>query len=83
MTDNDDPGRSIGQMFGGLLMAAGVLIAGLCGLCSLGFIGMSVGGSELGMMIGLALLFGGPPIGIGVGLYFWGRWLWRGRQGRS
>lgn len=35
-----------------------------------------VGGAASAMM--LALIFGGPPIIIGVGVFLWGRSLWRG-----
>lgn len=81
MTDHDDgSGRAVVKLFGGLLMAAGGLIAGLCGLCSAGVVIMTVsdGPDGLRSSILLALMFGGPPIVIGAGLFLWGRSLWRG-----
>lgn len=67
-----------GQFFGGLLIVAGVLVAALCGLCTLVVIGVSVeapanngpqnyGG---GVMIPVALIFGGVPTIFG-GLMIW------------
>jgi hypothetical protein len=58
-----------GQFFGALLIIAGVLLALLCGLCTLAVIGVSVSapassGSQNyggGAMIPLALLLGGVP----------------------
>jgi hypothetical protein len=58
-----------GQFFGVLLIAAGALVAGLCGLCTIAIIGVSVstpGGSGPqsyggGGMIPVALLIGGIP----------------------
>lgn len=68
------------KLFGALLMTAGGLIAGLCGLCSAGVLIMTVadGANGIGSSILLALIFGGPPIVIGLGLFLWGRSLWRG-----
>ena len=65
-----------GQFFGELLIIAGALIAALCGLCTVVFIGASVaspsGGHELSSdgMIPLALLLGGVPTVFG-GLMIW------------
>lgn len=79
MTDHDG-GRRVAKLFGALLMAVGGVMAALCGLCSAGVVIMSgangVGGAAPAMM--LALIFGGPPIVIGVGVFLWGRSLWRG-----
>jgi len=79
VTDHDG-GRRVAKLFGALLMAVGGLMAALCGLCSAGVVIMSgangVGGAAPAMM--LALIFGGPPIVIGVGVFLWGRSLWRG-----
>jgi hypothetical protein len=58
-----------GQFFGVLLIAAGVLIAALCGLCTIAVIGVSVaspatsGGQNYGggAMIPIAMLLGGVP----------------------
>ncbi len=66
----------IGQFFGALLIIAGVLIAALCGLCTVVFIGASVaapsGGQEFAGdgMIPVALLLGGVPTVIGC-LMIW------------
>jgi ABC-type Fe3+ transport system permease subunit len=81
VTDHDNgSGRAVAKLFGALLMAVGGLMAGLCGLCSAGVVVMSgangVGGAAPAMM--LALIFGGPPIVIGVGVFLGGRSLWRG-----
>lgn len=67
-------------LFGGLLLAAGLLIAGASGLCSLVF-GISVlgngAGAEALTILPLVLLFGGVPFSIGFGLIMWGRSLLR------
>jgi hypothetical protein len=70
---------SAGKFFGVLLIAGGVLIAFLCGLCTLAVIGVSVSapsesGSQNyggGSMIPLALLLGGVPTVFGC-LMIWG-----------
>jgi len=68
---------SAGQFFGVLLIAAGVLIAALCGLCTVAIIGASVStpsdpqGYGGGGMIGIALLLGGIPTLFGC-LMIWG-----------
>jgi hypothetical protein len=62
------------QLLGGLLIAIGILIAGASGLCSLFFLVSSLTNIS---MVGAVLLFGGPPIAIGVGLVFGGRALIR------
>lgn len=62
------------KVFGGILLAVGILIAGVSGLCSLwGIISMI---SEPGM-IPIVLLVGGIPFAIGIGLVFAGRALLR------
>ena len=60
------------KLIGGILMAIGILIAGLSGLCSLVFIigGLSGGGAEL---FTLVLVLGGIPFAIGVGLTLGGK----------
>ena len=72
------------KLMGGLLMAAGLLIAGASGLCSLWIIG--VGLSETNnttmmddLMSGLpiVLIFGGIPFAGGIGLFIGGRYLTR------
>ena len=66
-----------GQFFGALLLIGGILVAALCGLCTLVVIGVSIeapvshpqnyGG---GAMIPVALLAGGLPTAFGV-LMIW------------
>ena len=79
MSDQDRP---VAKLFGALLMAVGVLIAGLAGLCSAGFLVMvlSQPGSASGALTGIPmiLIFGGVPIAIGIGVFIGGRELWRG-----
>lgn len=70
------------SVFGGLLMAAGILIAGLSGLCTLTVAGASLfdggsGSGEVLSMIVAAGIFGGVPFLIGLGLFFAGRALIR------
>jgi len=80
VTDQDQGlGSKIARMFGALLMAAGVMVAGLCGLCSAVVLVTQVASvpSSLGGMLMLVLLFGGVPITLGLGLFVWGRSLWR------
>ncbi|WP_420471805.1 hypothetical protein [Brevundimonas sp. FT23042] len=78
MTGKPNP---VAAFFGWLLMAAGVLIALTAGACSVVFIVSlisSVGAPEAWpSMLGLILLFGGLPVGFGVGLIFIGRMLAR------
>ena len=65
-----------GQFFGALLIVGGVLIAALCGLCTVVVIGASVSmprdpqGYGGGGMIPVALIFGGVPMIFG-GLMIW------------
>jgi hypothetical protein len=60
------------QLFGGILLAVGILIAGASGLCSLVVLFSSgeFGGSG---MLGAVLLFGGIPFALGAGLAFGGQ----------
>lgn len=60
-------------LFGGILLAIGILIAGLSGLCSLFVIVSSLSSGQVGDALGMALVFGGIPLAIGVGLIFAGR----------
>lgn len=67
------------QVFGAMLMAVGILIAGASGLCSLMILG---GGIAQGLegVIDVTLVvffFGGIPFGIGLGMFFGGRALVR------
>jgi hypothetical protein len=72
--------RTVAKLFGAMLMAVGVLIAGLAGLCSASFIVMMIAQPGGGAMSGvpMVLVFGGVPIAIGVGIFVGGRELWRG-----
>jgi hypothetical protein len=69
------------QLFGGILLAVGILIAGASGLCSLAVLfGGGFDGSGMGSffsMLPLVALFGGPPLAVGVGMAFGGRALIR------
>ena len=68
-------------VFGGILMAVGILIAGASGLCSLYMIGMGAfGGGETLTLFPLVLLFGGIPFAAGVGLIIGGRALIRSER---
>jgi len=72
------------KFFGGLLMGCGILIAGVSGLCVL-ILGVTFfdefggdgGVSEFISMIPMLLGYAGIPIGIGVGLFFLGRYVIR------
>ncbi|HET6941627.1 MAG TPA: hypothetical protein VFH89_05660 [Sphingomicrobium sp.] len=65
------------QLFGGILIAVGILIAGASGLCSLTVLfGGGFGGSGLDdflNMLPLVALFGGLPLAAGIGIAFGGR----------
>jgi hypothetical protein len=74
------------RFFGGLLMAAGGLIAVSAGLCSVvvSVMGLMESGTTEEILtagLPLVLLFGGVPIAIGLTLFFVGRSLYRERQG--
>ena len=60
------------RILGMLLLAAGILIAGTAGLCSLAMLGGAP--TESGLWI-LVALFGGIPFAGGLGLCFAGRTL--------
>jgi hypothetical protein len=64
------------RFFGGLLITVGALIGGLSGLCTAVGLAFSLTGKDMGMAP-VVLIVGGPPIAIGVGLFFGGRALWR------
>jgi hypothetical protein len=76
------------QFFGGLLILVGILIALLCGLCTVAVIGASVatpvshGGQNWGggVMIPVALVFGGVPTGFGALMVWAGVALFRSRR---
>jgi hypothetical protein len=66
------------QLFGGLLLAAGILIMTGSGLCSIAVIVM--GASEVAKepsALLMPLLFGGIPFAAGFGLFKWGQWVLR------
>jgi hypothetical protein len=66
------------ELFGGILMAIGILIAGASGICSLM---MLVDSGQWGgalSMLPMVLIFGGVPLAGGVGIAFLGRSLIRG-----
>ena len=65
------------RFFGGLLMTFGVLIGGLSGLCTVVFLGFSLSTPGDRSMLPLVVLIGGPPIAVGLALFFGGRHLWR------
>lgn len=79
--------RSARRIFGTALMAVGALMAGLSGLCTLGYAGLGIAawateGDDYGLaMLIVALLSGIVPILVGVGLYFAGKALRRPTPG--
>ena len=64
------------QVFGSILLAVGILIAGGSGLCSLVVLGGGISNS-FGEVLGIVLIVGGIPFAIGLGLFFTGRALVR------
>jgi hypothetical protein len=80
----------VAGFFGGLLIVAGAVIAVLSGLCTLGFLGVMTfdalqrrGGGMLGgfgELLGLAAVFGGVPLAVGVGLVALGRTIRKPRR---
>jgi hypothetical protein len=65
------------QLWGGILIAVGILIAGASGLCSLNLLFesdtyASASWNQFGSMLLLVLMFGGPPFALGVALVFGG-----------
>ena len=86
---SDTPRRPVSpvvKLFGAMLMAVGGLIAVLSGLCSMTVLVVSIqnsmrfapsaGGSVTVVL--LILLFGGGPFVVGVGVFMWGRIIYRG-----
>jgi hypothetical protein len=66
------------RLGGSIMMGAGIMIAGLSGICSVAFAIMALASS--GVTLGLALqglmvigVFGGIPFAIGIGLFLAGR----------
>jgi hypothetical protein len=80
MTNPPPSGRGsnagVKRFFGGLLMAIGILIGGLSGLCTAMFLNLG-GGPNDGGMLGLVLILGVPPIVLGVAMFFGGLAVWR------
>ena len=62
--------RRVRRFWGGLLVTVGVLIAGLCGLCTMVFVGLTL---DQPVTLILPLVFGGPPILVGLLLVWAGR----------
>jgi len=82
------PDEPLKRFSGGLLMTVGALIGGLGGLCTLGFIGSIFVSAAQGpypatafsgsLIFSLLCLFvGAIPMGVGAGLFFLGRSIWR------
>jgi len=71
------------QFFGVMLIVVGLLLAALCGLCTLVVAGVSLSaphdpqGYGGGGMVGIALLIGGVPTVLGAGMIFAGVMLLR------
>lgn len=75
-------GNPAGRFFGALMMVAGVLIAGLSGLCTVVFgaaMTQEAGHNprEVGGLFAVMAIFGGIPFGVGVLAFFIGRFLYR------
>ena len=67
------------RFFGGLFIVVGALILLTSGLCTL--IGVvSTASSKDVSMVGVVLAYGVPAILVGLGLYKFGRRMWRGRR---
>lgn len=66
------------RLFGGILLAVGILLMTVSGLCSAAVIvsGLSEAIKEPALFL-YPLLFGGVPLAIGFGMFKWGRWLLR------
>lgn len=64
------------QMFGGILIAIGILIAGASGLCSVAILFGSGEYAGFGLLPSVAI-FGGIPFAAGVAMAFGGRSLIR------
>ena len=61
------------RLLGGILLAIGILVAGLSGLCTLLVLGGSLTSGQFIDGLSMALAFGGIPLAIGIGLIFAGR----------
>ena len=67
------------RLFGGCLAAAGILIAGASGLCSIGLLMNGIMVDPLGA-IGAILAYGGIPFAMGIGLAIAGQRMIRGAR---
>ena len=65
------------RIYGGVLIAIGILLMTGSGLCSLSVILSWRGNFTPVDLVLLPLIFGGLPFGLGLGLFFWGRRLLR------
>ncbi len=79
-------GNPSGRFLGGLLMAIGGLMAGLCGLCSvavLAMMGSSPGDSgAVAMGLLMVAVVGGGPLAVGAVIFIVGRNLHRSSKPR-
>ena len=66
------------ELFGGLLMAIGILIATLSGLCSAWLLVEMSGGASFRDVVS-AIVIPGVPFMVGIGLILLGRSLVRGK----
>jgi ABC-type spermidine/putrescine transport system permease subunit II len=66
---------NVKSIFGSILLAIGILIAGASGLCSMVVVGNELpkGGNALSELLEFVFIFGGIPFGIGLALFFGGR----------
>lgn len=70
--------HAVARVFGALLMAVGVLIMALCGLCTLAAFGFSMADGPnlteaITLILPMAAIFGGVPAAVGFGLFALGR----------
>jgi hypothetical protein len=86
MSDPEPSGGSaVALFFGWMLIVVGGLIGGLCGLCTLVFIGAGMvstatTGSDASVDVILALVIGGLPTAVGAGIVFAGITIIRGAR---
>ena len=60
------------KLFGGILIAVGILIAGASGLCSLAILFSGGMGPEAMSMLPMVLMIGGIPFAVGAGIAYGG-----------
>lgn len=60
------------KILGGILLATGILIAGLSGLCSAILLLSEAGGPNFTDGLGIVAIFGGIPFVFGIGLVLGG-----------